>query len=130
MVFTHDPATARGRVRLLIADTVSAKEIFDDAAIDAFLAMGTEEPFLGAALAAEAIASSELYVQKVIEILDLKTDGAKVAAEWRQKAKQWRALHESVLAAADEALEEFDWAEMAYDPFSARERVRAEALRA
>ena len=88
--------------------------------------MGDDEPFLGAALAAEAIASSELYIQKVIQIMDLKTDGAKVAAEWRQKAKQWRELYESALGEADE---EFDWAEIAYDPFSSRERVVAQALR-
>ena len=89
--------------------------------------MGDDEPFLGAALAAEGIASSELMIQKVITILDLKTDGAKVAAEWRAKAKQWRELYESSLGEADEA---FDWAEIVYDPFSARERVAAQALRA
>ena len=89
--------------------------------------MGDDEPFLGAALAAEGIASSELMIQKVITILDLKTDGAKVAAEWRMKAKQWRELYESSLGEAEEA---FDWAEIAYDPFSARERGAAQALRA
>ena len=88
--------------------------------------MGDGEPFLGAALAAEGIASSELYIQKVITILDLKTDGASVAKEWREKAKQWRELYESALGEADEA---FDWAEIVYDPFSARERVAAQALR-
>ena len=89
--------------------------------------MGDDEPFLGAALAAEGIASSELMIQKVITILDLKTDGASVAAEWRAKAKQWRELYESSLGEADEA---FDWAEIVYDPFSARERIAAQALRA
>ena len=88
--------------------------------------MGDDEPFLGAALAAEAIASSELFVQKVIRIMDLQTDGAKVSAEWRQKASQWRELYESALGEADEA---FDWAELAYDPFSSRERIWAQALR-
>lgn len=88
--------------------------------------MGDDEPFLGAALAAEAIASSELFVQKVIQIMDLKTDGASVAREWRMKAGQWRDLYESALGQADEA---FDWAELAYDPFSSRERIAAQALR-
>jgi hypothetical protein len=106
---------------------VSASEIFDDDAIDAFLAMGDDEPFLGAALAAEAIASSELYIQKVIRIMDLQTDGAKTAAEWRMKAKQWRDLYESAIGEAGDA---FDWAELVYDPFSARERVIAQGLRA
>lgn len=88
--------------------------------------MGDDEPFLGAALAAEAIASSELFVQKVIKIMDLETNGAKVAAEWRMKAKQWRELYESALGEADEA---FDWAEMVYDQFSFRERIVAQGLR-
>jgi hypothetical protein len=88
--------------------------------------MGDDEPLLGAALAAEGIASSELYVQKVIRIMDLQTNGAAVAAEWRMKAAQWRELYASGLGEADEA---FDWAELAYDPFSARERIWAQALR-
>ena len=88
---------------------------------------GIDVALRAAALAAEGIASSELMIQKVITILDLKTDGAKVAAEWRMKAKQWRELYESALGEADEA---FDWAEIVYDPFSARERVAAQALRA
>ena len=77
-------------------------------------------------MGAEAIGSSELYVQKVIQIMDLKTDGASVARQWLAKAKQWRELYESALGEADE---EFDWAEIAYDPFSSRERVVAQALR-
>lgn len=88
--------------------------------------MGDDEPLLGAALAAEAIASSELYVQKVIRIMDLETDGASVSREWRLKAKQWRELYESSVGEAGDA---FDWAELAYDPFSARERVWAQGLR-
>ena len=109
---------------MLLGDVNSVSEIFDDAEIDAFLDMGTAEVLLAAAFGAEAIASSELYVQKVIKIMDLQTDGAKTAAEWRAKAKQWRDLH-----AMGEADEGFDWAELAYDPFSSRERVRAQALR-
>ena len=108
-------------------------EIFNDAEIDAHLSRNDDAPLLAAAAGADAIGASELMIQKVITILDLKTDGAKVAAEWRAKAIQWRELYESGQAADDEALdvlEAFDWAEIAYDPFSARERVRAQALRA
>lgn len=81
---------------------------------------------MGAALAAEGIASSELYIQKVIRIMDLETDGAKTAAEWRLKAKQWRNLYDSGLGDPGDA---FDFAEFAYDPFSARERIWKQALR-
>ena len=82
---------------------------------------------LAAALGAECIASSELYIQKVIKIMDLQTDGASVAREWRMKAKQWREIY------ADSVGEDgvdFDWAELVFDPFSRRERIANEALRA
>ena len=105
-------------------------EIFNDAEIDAYLDRNDDAPLLAAAAGADAIGASELMIQKVITILDLKTDGAKVAAEWRAKAIQWRALYETGQAADDEPLEAFDWAEIVYDPFSARERVAAQALRA
>ena len=114
-------------MRLLLGDSDSDNAIFDDAETDAFLAMGDDEPFLAAALGAEAIASSELYIQKVIQIMDLKTDGASVAKEWRMKAKQWRDTYAESIG---ESGEDFDWAESVIDPFSARERVRAQALRA
>ncbi len=81
---------------------------------------------MGAALAAEGIASSELYIQKVIRIMDLQTDGAKTAAEWRLKAKQWRDVYDSGLGDPSDA---FDWAELVYDPFSRRERIINQALR-
>lgn len=126
MAFTFDPTTDRGRVRLLIGDTVSANEIFDDASIDAFLDLGASEVLLGAALAAEGIASSELYIQKVIRIMDLQTNGAATAAEWRLKAKQWRALYDSGLGDPGDA---FDFAELVYDQFSRRERIINQALR-
>lgn len=116
-------------MRLLLGDTNTVdadKQIFDDAEIDAFLSLGDSEVLLASAFGAEGIASSELYVQKVIKIMDLQTDGAKTAAEWRQKAKQWRKAYEDSLDDPDGA---FDYAEMVFDQFSARERVAKQALR-
>ena len=78
---------------------------------------------LAAAAGADAIASSEKIIQKVIKIMDLETDGASLAREWRMQAKEWRTL-------ARESGEDFDWAESVIDPFSARERIANEALRA
>lgn len=126
MAFTYDTTTDRGKVRLLLGDSDSANAIFDDDETDAFLAMGDDEPFLAAALGAESIASSELYIQKVIQIMDLKTDGASAAREWRMKAKQWRDTYAESIG---ESGEDFDWAESAIDPFSIRERIANEALR-
>lgn len=113
-------------MRLLIGDTDVSNEIFDDASIDAFLDLGASEVLLGAALGAEGIASSELYIQKVIRIMDLETDGAATAREWRLKAKQWRDLYEDGLGDPDGA---FDFAELVYDQFSFRERIINQALR-
>ena len=125
MAFTYDPTTDRGRVRLLVADTNDADatlQIFTDAEIDAFLDLNDQAVLLAAAMAAESIASSELFIQKVIQTLDLKTDGAATAREWRMKAREWREVYE---ASGDV----IDIAEMVHDDFSFRQRVINEALR-
>ena len=111
----------------MLGDSDSANAIFDDAEADAFLVLGDSEVLLAAALGAEAIASSELMIQKVIQIMDLKTDGASVAREWRLMAKQWRDIYADSVG---EDGDDFDWAEMVVDRFSARERIAHEALRA
>ena len=59
--------------------------------------------------------------------MDLKTDGATLAREWRAQAKQWRDIYADSVG---EEGDDFDWAEMVIDPFSARERIATEALRA
>ena len=127
MAFTYDTTTDRGYVRLLLGDTDSGNAIFDDAETDAFLDNNASAPLLAAAAGADAIASSEKIILKVITIMDLKTDGATLAREWRMQAKEWRTIYaDSVGAEGDD----FDWAEMVIDPFSARERIATEALRA
>ena len=88
-----DYTSARGRVRLLITDIDEAQPIFSDEQVDAFLAMEDDDVRLAAAAAIETIARNEALVLKVIEVLDLKTDGAKVGAELRASAK---ALREAV----------------------------------
>lgn len=100
MSFTFDDTTARGRVRLLITDIDEAYPIFQDSQIDAFLAMEEDNVFLGAALALDTIARSETMILKVIELLDLKTDGASVGRELRQSAKALRERSEFVDAGA------------------------------
>ena len=123
MAFTYDTTTDRGYVRLLLGDTDSDNAIFDDAETDAFLTRNNSEVLLAAAAGADAIASSEKIIQKVIKIMDLETDGASLAREWRMQAKEWRKL-------SSESGEDFDWAESVIDPFSARERIANEARRA
>jgi len=61
MAFTYDSTTSRGRVRLLVGDTdtaVAANQIFEDAEIDAFLALADSDVWGAAAAACRSIAAS------------------------------------------------------------------------
>lgn len=91
MAFTSDPATDIGKVRLLISDTDAANPIFpDDNQIQAFLQIEAQDPRLAAALGLETIASNQLMVLKAIKVLDIQTDGSKVAKGMLEIAKQYR----------------------------------------
>lgn len=130
MPFTYDPTTDRGRVRLMATDIDSTNAIFQDAEIDTFLALEGDSVKLAAAQALETIASNEALVQKKTRMLDIATDGPAVAKELRERAA---ALRTQVAIDAelsdDELAGSIDWAEMVTGPFSAAERIEAEALR-
>ncbi len=81
----------RDKVRLLITDTNREKEIFTNREIDTFLEMQDNDVYYAAALAMETIANNEALTLKVIELLDLKTDGAKLADSLRDGADRMRA---------------------------------------
>jgi hypothetical protein len=90
---TYDPATDRGRVRLLIPDTDvhdPARVIFSDAEIDALLALENANVRLAAAAGLDAIASNEALVSKKIKSQDMSTDGPAVAKELRERATELR----------------------------------------
>lgn len=124
MAFTYDLTTDTGKVRLLIPDSRSTDYMFEDAEIDAFLTM--ESGILRAAAAAlEVIASDNVMTLKVIRILDLQTDGAKVSAELRARA---RALREQADAADAGSMPAFGWAEVPVDIFSYREKEIRDAI--
>ena len=128
MAFTYGLATNRGRVRLLIQDTVEANEFYTDAEIDAFLTLAAdldgEVVRNASAEALEAWASNELMVTKVVTQLDTETDGASVAQEMRMRAKVLR--EQALLSSTDAG---FDIAEMVVGHFSYVEQVEAEAIR-
>jgi hypothetical protein len=126
--FTYNVATDRGRVRLLITDTEAANEIFNDDEIDAFLSMMSNNVFRAAATALYQIAASEVLLLKVIKLLELTTDGSKVADSLRALADSYQ--EKADIAEAAEAGGSFDWAELVYDDFSYRERIEKEVLRA
>lgn len=131
MAFTYTLATDVGKIRLMIPDRVEAEAIFQDDELETFLALEDGVLKCAAACALETIAADEALVQKVQETEGLKTDGAKTATALLARAKT---LREQAAAAAAAALEDdgagyFDIAELVFDPFSARERRRNEALR-
>ena len=90
--------TAVGQVRLLIPDTEQLLDpsgtedhgeyIFSDAQVQAFVALYSGNVKRAAAQAKLVLATSEALINKVIRTADYSTDGAKVAAELREQAKQ------------------------------------------
>lgn len=122
MSFTYDLTTARGKVRLMIADRrPEPNNLFDDDEIDAFLAMEDNSIRLASAQALETIATNETLVLKRIETLDLKTDGPAVADSLMKLAASWREQEASVGA--------FDIAEQVFNDFGERERIYKQAQR-
>jgi len=85
----------RDRVRLLITDTNAEKQIFRNEEIDEFLAMNGDDVRMAAAEALETIATSEALTLKVIKLLDLSTDGAKLADTLMKRAEKLREQSES-----------------------------------
>ena len=124
MAFTYDLATSVGKVRLLVPDRNAADYVWEDAEITAFLAAEGNVVKLGTALALETMASNEAYVQKVIRILELSTNGAQTADALLKRAAVLRAQAEDEVADAG-----FEIAEMVLDDFSYREFLEKDALR-
>jgi hypothetical protein len=91
-------ATAIGQVRLLIPDTeqlsnpadpeAASEYIFNDAQIQAFLSLYSDNIKRAAAQAKLVLATSETLISKVIRTDDLQTDGAKLGAELRAQARE------------------------------------------
>lgn len=87
MSYSYDLSSDVGKVRLLIPDNKGAyvppdeqpaMYIFEDEEISTFLILETGLR-RATALALEVIASNEALVLKVIKLLDITTDGAKVS---------------------------------------------------
>jgi len=126
MAFTYDITTDRGKVRLLIPDRTAAQYLFEDAEIDYFLSAEGSVIKKAAALGLETMAADEAYVQKVITLMDLSTNGAQTADALLKRAKLLRDQADEEL---DATTSPFDWAEWIVNDFSAREYLDKEALR-
>lgn len=89
MTWTYDPSTDLGKMRLLVSDTDSTRQILQDEDLQAFISVAGHY-WPGAAMALDSIATNEVLTQKVLTIMGTSTDGAKVAKELRARAKQLR----------------------------------------
>lgn len=125
MTAITDYSTNTAKVRLLIGDIDDFDQIFNDSAIDAFIAMALDNNLKRAAAQAMiTIATNEILVQKRIKLLDLSTDGPAEAKELRELAKQLRAE-----ADEEEIDGAFDWAEpiqtnQQYEEFLYKDELR------
>lgn len=125
MAFTFLLSTNVGQVRLLIPDTNAAAHVFEDEDITALLGLEGGRVKRAAALALETMASNEAYTQKAIRLLDLSTDGPKVAAELRARAASLRSQDAADVLAEDAAAGAagFEIAEWPLGAASARDRI-------
>lgn len=131
MAFTFDLGTDVGKVRLLVPDRTAAEPLFEDEEIGAFLALEVGNVRRAAALALETIAADEALTLKVVQSLDLTTDGAKLLEALLKRAKLLRAQAGEIEADAEEleAGAGFEIAEMTPTVFAFRERVWKQGLR-
>jgi len=103
--------------------------ILSDASLQVMLDLVNANVLLGAAMALDTIASSETLIQKVITLLDLTTDGSKVAASLRAHALELRDQNAQGLATGSADDVPFDWAEQVFDQATFRERLIKSFLR-
>lgn len=123
MTVSYNPGSgnALDDVRLLITDTdIPDNPIFENEEIQRFLALENDDIRLASAMALEVIASQEALILKVLTVGDIRTDGAKLAAELRARAQLLRAQADATVG---------DYVEMVVNDFSYRERLRSQRLR-
>jgi hypothetical protein len=123
-----DLSTDIGKFRAIFPDMDTANPIFPDEQIAVFLEIEGDVR-RARARALEVAAADVVLTLRVTELLGLRVDGASAARELRLEAKEERDRATESDALTDAGAGLFDWAEMAVDPFSARERLAAEALR-
>lgn len=119
MAATYVPGTTVGNLRLLaLKDTDISDPVFTDEEYRVFYSFEGSNMRRAIARIYETVAGSELYIQKVIKLLDITTDGAKLADAFLKNAKEQRKL-----ADEEEAREGTAWdiAEQNVSEFAARE---------
>lgn len=126
-VAPFDPATPVGQVRLLAADfDIPGNVVFQDEVYTSLLNMNGQSIRYAAAQAIDVMALNEAVVQKVIRILDLRTEGNKVQASLHAQAKELRRQEDE---GAGDWSGYFDYAEMVTNSQTARERMVGQWMR-
>ena len=126
MAFTYDLSTDVGKIRLLIPDTVSTSAVFSDEEVTALLLLESSSVRRAAALALETISVNETLTLKVIKLLDVQTDGAKVLDALLKRAALLR--QQAAADDADAGYAGFEIAEVIVDDFAWREQVMNSSL--
>ena len=125
MAFTYVLGTDVGTIRLLIPDRVDSGHIFEDDELTGYMTLEGDVRS-AAACALETIASDQALTLKVMSLLDVTTDGAKLSDALLKRAARLREQAEAALTTAGGS---FDWAEQVTNDFGARERIYNQALR-
>ena len=123
MAFTYTLGTDVGTIRLLIPDRVDSGHIFEDDELTGYMTLEGDVRS-AAACALETIASDQALTLKVMHLLDVTTDGAKLSDALLKRAALLRQQ-----AANNVAGGSFDWAEQITNDFGAREHIYNTALR-
>lgn len=100
-IYPPDYSSVIGQIRLLIPDVeqltnpadpqAAGEYLFNDAQVQAFASMYSNNIKRAAAQAKLVLATSEALINKVIRTTDYTTDGAKLGAELREQAKMLQA---------------------------------------
>lgn len=126
-MFSYDPTTPLGQVRLLAVDADAPNARFTDADISAFMALSSNNVRLSAALALDTRAAEAAIVQGFTKFAGILLDGPKVADTLSAAAAE---LRRQVFEGDDGSdASPFLIAEMVVDAFSYREKLISEMLR-
>lgn len=120
-MFTYDPTTNLGKVRNMIGDVTASSYLLEDADINAFLSMTSNDLYKAAALCLYRIAASKALLAKKKSAGNYSEDLSAIAREVREVAKIYDEMAQAVPADAQ--------GEVVTTDFSYREIVINKVLR-